>query len=338
MTKIQQPDEFDYSERQKRLQAAIKELGEKFKTDADCMEAIIKAICLYQPPQCTECGSYDIRHTYGNRNAECGNCKKKLSLTAGTFFHNMRKPRAYLAAITLMENGVVYNPHQFHAYLEIAISSASKLFKKVKTVLESLMTADENVVKVGSAAFTEVICKRSKVTPSGQSPLAELEEIEKNQALVQPTAKQAVANLDSIQQKIYDHLSDEPISFDDLLELTNADVGPLSANLTFMSIDGLVTELSGNTFIRTKIVPSMPPQSPQIRDHIEAMIKTTKTIFGGFSRKYLQLYTAYDWCCLDRVRWSLDELMKSCCKFGYVRPKDIMDFISPLEIKVIVSP
>jgi len=128
--------------------------------------------------ECRNCGNAGIEKNYGDRIITCIKCKKKRSLTAGTFFERMRLARPWLAAIWLMEHGVSLSSSKFQKLVGIAYSSAWNIFKKLTSVIQIQM--GEAAVSVSSFLFSSLICKRSRETPARAHPIAEQEQIERN--------------------------------------------------------------------------------------------------------------------------------------------------------------
>ncbi len=59
--------------------------------------------------RCKTCGSAELENISSNRAGICTLCKDQTWYTAGTFFHRIRKPRAWLFTIWLMGTGESFN-------------------------------------------------------------------------------------------------------------------------------------------------------------------------------------------------------------------------------------
>ena len=112
-----------------------------FPTEQHCLEEIYRRAA-QELLKCRWCESQDIEKRLGDRVVRCRRCKKETWLTAGSFFHRMRSAKAWLAAIWLMERGVIVSSSGFHKLVGIAQSSALELFKKIATVIQSHMPED----------------------------------------------------------------------------------------------------------------------------------------------------------------------------------------------------
>src|SRR5579885_2811081 len=147
----------------------------RFPTNKDCLEELCKRACQDGTIKCRHCGSQALDTAFSARVGVCRHCRQPTWLTAGTFFHHIRLPRPWLAAIWLMERGVNISSSQFHKLAGIAYSTAWHIFNKLATVIQSEM--GDNACALPSSLFSPVICKRSRETPARSHPLAEEEHI-----------------------------------------------------------------------------------------------------------------------------------------------------------------
>ncbi len=141
-------------------------------TDAHCFVELSKAGSESNIRKCSYCGSDQVQNDPDGRIISCPDCKKSKSLTAGTFFHSIKRPRAWLAAIRLMEAGMVPSINQFHKLAAVAYDTAWKIYRKLGLVIADQLPAD--AADVHSSVFSQVICKRSRETPARQHPVAEV--------------------------------------------------------------------------------------------------------------------------------------------------------------------
>ncbi len=147
----------------------------RFPTNKDCLEELCKRACQDGTIKCRHCGSQALDTAFSARVGVCRHCRQPTWLTAGTFFHHIRLPRPWLAAIWLMERGVNISSSQFHKLAGIAYSTAWHIFNKLATVIQSEM--GDTASALPSSLFSPVICKRSRDTPARSHPLAEEEHI-----------------------------------------------------------------------------------------------------------------------------------------------------------------
>ncbi len=158
------------------LASLWRQFNTEFPTIQHCLEELCKRASDDGSIRCRHCGSQHDDKPLAARVIICRRCRQSTWLTAGTFFDHIRLPRPWLAAIWFMERGVTMSSCQFHKLTGVAYSTAWNIFKKVTTVIESEMVGDAQVVP--SALFSPVICRRSRETPAGSHPLAELEDVE----------------------------------------------------------------------------------------------------------------------------------------------------------------
>ena len=149
------------------------QLDTQCPNDEDCIEALYKLVGLLR---CHQCHSTQLERDYGARTALCRSCGKNFWLTAGTFFHGMRSPRAWLAAILLMEQGVTISALALQKLGRTAYATALAIHHKVWAVVNSMM--EEDYIEVPSSQFVPVIRRRSRETPARQHPIAEQELID----------------------------------------------------------------------------------------------------------------------------------------------------------------
>ena len=259
------------------------EFNERFPTNKDCLKELHRQVHAAGIIKCGSCGNTAVEETDSGRAVRCKSCRTKTWLTAGTFFHRVRLPKAWLAAIWFMEHGIILSSSQFHKVAGIAQSSALQIFKKLTMVMQSQM--GENAPEVASANFRPVFCKRSRLTPAGEHPSAEQEEIDRTlsyselasntpvdtqqdsmaggshiqhspeltnssstvaSALSQPTRsllEEASDQKSSGEQLVYQTLSLQPLNVDALCELINMPIGELLATLTLLELSGLAIRL-----------------------------------------------------------------------------------------------
>ncbi len=155
-----------------RLSLAWAEFNARFPTEDDCVDELCRIFCENGLLKCRYCGLSDPQRDRGDRVFRCLSCYKKTWFTAGTFFHRVRSARHWLAAIWLMERGLVLSSSKLHEVTGISQSNALNILKRIATVIQAHM--DGSTQPVPSALFAQVLCKRSRETPARSHPLAEL--------------------------------------------------------------------------------------------------------------------------------------------------------------------
>jgi transposase-like protein len=159
------------------LEYAWAQFNDRFRTSQDCLEEICTRLEQAGLVRCPFCGNEETSRNYGQRVARCMRCYKRFSVTAGTFFHHMKAPKAWLAAILLTGQGITVSSAAFHKRAGIAQSSSHQLLTKVRMAIQYAMPDDAEIVPSG--LFAQLFSKRSRQTPAGAHPQAEQAEIDK---------------------------------------------------------------------------------------------------------------------------------------------------------------
>jgi ribosomal protein L37AE/L43A len=287
------------------LRLRWKEFCTELETKKDYYEALYKMMNGELRPDCKFCGSQEVERDYGARFGACRDCGAKIYFTAGTFFHNIRHPQAWLGAIWLLEHGVQFNAWQFHLVAGIAYSTAWTILKKLAVVLQSHVEADPVCLEIASVLFAPTFCKRSLETPANEPPSAEQNEIEKRSlddggtddvtngshasasTRASSTTEDRIGALPGPHAAIYAILSVSPIEFDELSRKSGTEARRLSTILTMLELDGLASSLPGNKFVRAVPVASNThPLSTAVtasRQHGSAALWTDNQNKGGMS-------------------------------------------------------
>jgi len=350
------------------------EFNQLYPTEKDCCEELYKKAQLENLLNCRSCGSQPLLKTCPERVFRCHNCKKKRWLTGGTFFHRVRLIKSWLAAIWLTERGAILTSTKFQKLLNIAQSSALNILRKIRMVMQDLM--DDTCSSAPSSLFSMVVSKRSRETPARLHPTSEEEEKSENNrtsthnsrgnadlnvnnaALLRTEAcnltDSPFANLSQpgetatkeikLERKIYDLLSDNPMSVDALLDLTGTAAGPALAALTMLELAGLATRIVGDYYLRTQSetrspMDNNPTTAPA--DSVEKLptiIVFVRFYFNGISRKYLQTYLAAHWCKARRTPWGPGTLLRSCLQKPPITYQEILDYVTPTLVKVCYEP
>jgi hypothetical protein len=108
-----------------------------------------------------------------------------------------------------------------------------------------------------------------------------------------------------------------------------------------LQMQELVERIDGNRYARRKAAETTFATRFSSTNPLDAQDKATGTIisyilinFHGISRKYLQLYLAEHWCCLDRLRWGFSSLLGACQLSEKIKEDDIKLYESPLTVKL----
>ncbi|MBX9940895.1 MAG: hypothetical protein K2Y32_16660 [Candidatus Obscuribacterales bacterium] len=99
------------------------------------------------------------------------NCKRHMSLTAGTFFERVRNIRAWFSAIWLFEHGVMVNSSFLSALTGLAYSSALNLTRSILDATAATKCGE--CKQFSSSHFSFVFARRSLASPMWLHPCYE---------------------------------------------------------------------------------------------------------------------------------------------------------------------
>ena len=329
------------------VRALWAEFEAEFPSEDDCFDALLEMVRSEGRYKCSYCSSFAVEKIEGGRTIKCNDCRKETWLTAGTFFQNIRRPRAWLGAIWFMGHGISISALRFKELVkDIAVSSTLDIFHKLRMVI--LANMDDQLLQRASAVFRDAIRKRSRLTPARQRPFSEQYELEKEQLAwaPAPTSSQEnvelpAADLAGLEKQIYELLADGPIHTDELCNRAHATIREISSALVMLESEELVKKIYGNRYVRRKAEESSHATRLRSMNPLDAADKATGTIIGyilinfhGISRKYLQLYLAEHWCCLDRLRWGFSSLLSACQVSDQITEDDIKKYESPLTVRL----
>lgn len=145
--------------------------------------------------------------------------------------------------------------------------------------------------------------------------------------------------LREIENRLLEHIGDEPVALESLICATSIEIGRLSSALTMLELDGLVKQLDGLRFIRCGKTPAIVMSLVADLQAIICEFKEHIKFFcGGISRKAVQLYLISFWYHKYRTLLPQHWLSNTFLGFGYIKDKQIRDYVSPLLIKFPVCP
>src|ERR1700729_784714 len=115
------------------------EFAAAFPTEESCVAELLRCAKEEDLLKCHHCGSADFENSDGGRVLNCLACGGDTWFTSGTLFDRARRLRPWLAAIWLMERGVLLSSSRLHKLIDIAQSSALTLLRKIRTAIETDM-------------------------------------------------------------------------------------------------------------------------------------------------------------------------------------------------------
>lgn len=361
----------DYEE---QILSLWREFSSRFDTHDSCVNAVYEAACALGLVLCRYCGGCELAGNHGTRILRCLNCNRDTWFTAGTFFNRMRRPRAWLAAIWFMEHGIAISSSRLSKLAQISQSSALVILKKLAIVLEDHM--DDGCSAVHSSLFADVICRRSRQTPASMHPRAEIDilnsdldsniaessesnfgETNNDGSLYQSAYSGHVSSdysqeanssdnayegpeVGGLEKELYKLLSDEPISTEQLFNRVGVSISAVLASLVVLELEGFAVRLPGDRYVRSKSKKncSLPltNEDSRLRESLSAVSTFIKDNFHGISRKCLQSYLAAYWCYMDKIRWYCGGLLNSCLQFRSVTGTEVLNYVSPAMVKMVL--
>jgi DprA winged helix domain len=258
------------------------------------------------PAACKGCGATnDEAYESGKREFECTECNTKTWRTAGTFFHGLKHLRPSLALIWLCEERAAISTNQVSKIFNIAYSTAYETVKRVHAVFQAEMEKHD-FFELKTDSFNPVICKRSKLSVSGEHPDYQEEDNELDDHVLE--------TLDSDQVAVCSALKAQPISFDELLESSGLSMSKFSITIASLLLLGVAKQHPGNKYsiLKTNPTQNMSKIERAILREFLAYIR----LFHGVSRKHLQRYVAAFWARYWPRRWSETTLLECCKKYA----------------------
>ena len=315
---------------------------EDFPSEAHCLAELI-ALLGNSEPICSYCGRKAASIEFGLRYTKCACCKRLVWATAGTFFENIRCPRAWLGALFLLGAGVPINAGDLQRLAGIARSSASNIIQKILMVITEEMI---DVAQVFSSEFETIIYKRSRETPARQHPRAEIDNLSDSancqlQGGATPPPVDT-AELGIEEKLLFEEIWDQPIHFDVLIDRTGLPVGKASACVVMLEFYRLIERLPGEWYIRRapkqiKAPPAACAAGADMEKVIENANEFIRDIFKGVSRKFLQNYLSAYWCWADRGQWTFMQLASACVQHRWISDKDVRNYVSPAWVSLPVE-
>lgn len=307
----------------------LRSFNKLFPSDAHCFRELWRRTYHTDVAVCRFCNTSQSDFCFDKRTFKCKHCRGKNSVTAGTFFEKIRRPRPWLARIWFFENGIQINSNQFSELFDIAYSTSLSIFKKITLAVIDMLPAE---TECPSSDFEELICKRSSETPANEHPKSELRTgIEDNEVSV----SEIVGELDANDSVILELLQGGRLSTDQLHYRSKFSFGELYMSLFTLCDLRLVRRLPGDLYERVslqqvKINRRASERSAQI-DSATEFIRVTN---HGISRKYLQLYVCAAAIHSNRKRWSSGALLKACCASVEITDAQVRAYVSPYNVRV----
>lgn len=245
--KITRFEEFSF-----RIAYIWRKFHKKYPDDNACWADIAENIVSGRLHKCRRCRKRDFSLTKNVKVIQCNGCGQKLSVSAGTFFHKVRKIRVWMAAIWLVQHGETVSSTFFAFLCEIAQSSALHILKSVYTVTEGWRC--RNSGNVSSKHFLSWFMRRSSETPRKEAPareekifqdeeLARLEKESNKREITED--KIAIKDLGEVEVGIFEMLIPGPMSVEQIALHTGLKPAELLSTFTLLEILEIIRPLPG---------------------------------------------------------------------------------------------
>ncbi|MBS2007492.1 MAG: hypothetical protein JST01_10650 [Cyanobacteria bacterium SZAS TMP-1] len=358
----------------KYLRRQVRKFDRLHGSEADVNEQVCTGFLDPRAVRCHHCGGAKIVRDWGERVGQCLSCGKKVHYTAGTFFHKKRNLRCWLLCAWLFEQGIVFNPSQFHQVAGIAYSTAWTIFKKISLAVQYFLDGQEGAIDVDSAHFIQLFSRRSLLTPAGAHPSVEQENIEESSvhpgtaggAASSPVAVGILTvpcSLSPMEKLVLNLISDAATPFDVLQLQSGLQTSELAMALLNLELEDLIQRESSGAYIltvpraarsgRRRVQqakpaqfsgnPSAPLRGAQLQEKLAECVESLRLNHQGFSRKYLQIHIASYWCQFVRSCTSGDSsassfsVKEACMQAPEITDDDIRNYVTPFKVKLMAA-
>ncbi len=342
-------------------------------TDAIAMDIFYDLSLQLAPKKC-ECVNAPKHRFDGDRHFLCGGCGDTKSFTSGTLLHRVTLFKAYLTAFLIREAGLLISALAFSRLTDVHFGTALSIQKKLSLAIVHQM--DDTSPLTTARPLQEIIARRSCETPARMHPFAEEEDIERMNAdsdAEMPSTNSEPSNFEaanSHESCAPSAIADVPVNraesgkdaFETAIEIigallskipttaeklslqTSISFGLVNGALTMLEMNGQAIELPGGKFISAgsaKVLPALSEEelafTARTKSAVETVIESVKSVFHRVSRKAVQLYLAAVWSSQDRERWGNGSILYLCFNHPPIRYKDLLDYVSPPQMKIMHS-
>ncbi|CAN5618450.1 hypothetical protein BH11CYA1_BH11CYA1_18590 [soil metagenome] len=230
--------------------------------------------------------------------------------------------------------------------------------------------------KVPSMDFVSIFCRRSLITLPRLHPSIEEDEQQAHEEdqeekkhqkkstttasakenrrteQEQPPARQT-SDLSPEELEVLQLVKDDPLTQDQICQQTTLAAGSVAGILVILEIDGWILSHTDGRFRKrkqkvikakeenqsttNKRTKSNRREQSRMMSLTATAINLTRSIRGGISRKYVQIYLSTMWCQLDRERWNEDKLLQAFLRAPDISYQDILDYESPSVVSLLAK-
>ncbi|MBX9938143.1 MAG: hypothetical protein K2Y32_02765 [Candidatus Obscuribacterales bacterium] len=245
----------------------LKEFNSKFPDESSCWTFIYSEMRIAGHLRCSRCHSEETEVQAG-RKLVCNSCRKTRQVTAGTLFQGVKKVRAWLFAIWIIENSFYVSSKWLGEAIGVAQSSALQIIKTTLLILEK-DKFEGSAIALETLRFRLFFCKRSILTPALKKPVDEALDCEspdnesnsskytkekppkghKEESRQVPKKDTAIQRKKStIEDYILGKLANGPMTLDEILGKSKQNSKEILVAITDLEFDGLLESLQGGKF------------------------------------------------------------------------------------------
>ncbi|MBX9940084.1 MAG: hypothetical protein K2Y32_12565 [Candidatus Obscuribacterales bacterium] len=251
----------------------LNSFNKRFPTDESCWLTIIHDMREQGTLRCKKCGSPEVEVSIEHRTQSCKDCKKVSFFTAGTFFHRVRKIRAWMFAIYILDKGFFVSSKWLGYSIGVSQSSSLHIIKSALLVFEQNESIEDGL-KVKLIQFKRFFSKRSILTNALVKPIDEMNALDEGKEdnseerdkgrrpkkkskpfFDSETAIAAYRNDDKTEElaeRVLQELSKGLRSFDELVKLTKEPSQRVLTVLTDLEFSFKIRAVAGGRFERLK--------------------------------------------------------------------------------------
>lgn len=360
-------DLFEPHYKEKR-QEILLSFNQVYPTDESCWQALVmhleEAGLLY----CRKCKSSIVEIRADHRVFCCKKCNKKGSTTAGSFFHGVKKLRAWFFAIWVLEKNFYVSSKWLGQTLEISQSSALHILKSSLYLIEDSLAVPE-CKRFSIQQFRLFFNKRSLLTPARKKPEDETEVTEekgnkdetesseckrKSQGSCTKSKRtpSKTDTADSTITQIIACLEKEKSTLDELIKRTKLASSKVLSALTELEYDGRIAATTGGKY---SLSPQLKLNSQSQYTSIEQALKASAgdrrkksihdsfvlfemisaEIVKGFSKKYIGLYIGL--CNKLASANTKESFLETCIMSRYIGSRRIYKYESQETLDFVMT-
>lgn len=351
-----------YKERRQEILVSFNQI---YPNDESCWQALVVHLQQTGLLYCRKCKSSLVEIRADHRVFCCKQCNKKGSTTAGSFFHGVKKLRAWFFAIWVLEKNFYVSSKWLGQTLEISQSSALHILKSSLYLIEESLAIPE-CKRFSIQQFRLFFNKRSLLTPARKKPEDEIDETEGKEETEAPKSKRKsqgsrtkskrtsskTNTADSTITKIIACLEKEKSTLDELIKRTKLASNTVLSALTELEYDGKIAATTGGKYsLSPQLKLTSQSQSPSIEQALKASAgdRRKKSIHDsfvlfemisaeiakGFSRKYIGLYIGL--CNKLAIGNTKDSFLETCIMSRYIGSRKIYKYESQETLDFVMT-